>query len=634
MNSDHTLRSLQKRILAIVICLSSIFFALIVRLFFVQIINSSWLQAKASSQWTRDLPLTAERGKILDAYGATLAQSYTTYNVYTRAREIDDPVATATTLASILNLKFESVYGKASDRSVSEMLIKMQVEEDVAQKVIDKNLKGVYLSQNNKRYYPYGDMLTQVLGFTTIDNIGQAGIEAYYNDYLKGTDGYSLVQADITGSKLDNTLSYYVPAIAGCDITLTIDAKLQLALEEIMALLMEEQKAKSATALLMNANTGEILAMSTKPSFDLNDVPRDNPALLMETVRNKAVVDVYEPGSTFKILTMCSALEEGVVSLDSSFYCGGSTTVDGERIRCWKSIGHGSQKLGEGLANSCNCVFVDLALRLGKDKFYEYFQKFGLGQKTGIEISGESAGIIMSKDTAKRVDLARMGFGQAIAVTALQQITAVSACVNGGTLYEPSIVKSIVGPDGTSVFQNAPIKVRDVISSDTSAKINEMLEATVSKTGKYTFVSGYEIGGKTGTTQKYENGAIARGKYISSFVGTYPASNPEYVFLLTVDEPGTGAYYGSVVASPYAKQFFSKIFEIYSIAPDDPELAKLEPTEIVMPSLVGEPLAKAVATLAGMGIDYEIDGTGLTVKDQLPPAGATIYSNETIVIVT
>lgn len=634
MNCDHTLRSLQKRILAIVICLSSIFFALIVRLFFVQIINSSWLQAKASSQWTRDLPLTAERGKILDAYGATLAQSYTTYNVYTRAREIDDPVATATTLASILNLKFESVYSKASDRSVSEMLIKMQVEEDVAQKIIDKDLKGVYLSQNNKRYYPYGDMLTQVLGFTTIDNIGQAGIEAYYNDYLKGTDGYSLVQADITGSKLDNTLSYYVPAIAGCDITLTIDAKLQLALEEIMALLMEEQKAKSATALLMNANTGEILAMSTKPSFDLNDVPRDNPVLLMETVRNKAVVDVYEPGSTFKIMTMCSALEEGVVSLDSSFYCGGSTTVDGERIRCWKSIGHGSQKLGEGLANSCNCVFVDLALRLGKDKFYEYFQKFGLGQKTGIEISGESAGIIMSKDTAKRVDLARMGFGQAIAVTALQQITAVSACVNGGTLYEPSIVKSIVGPDGTSVFQNAPIKVRDVISSDTSAKINEMLEATVSKTGKYTFVSGYEIGGKTGTTQKYENGAIARGKYISSFVGTYPASNPEYVFLLTVDEPGTGAYYGSVVASPYAKQFFSKIFEIYSIAPDDPELAKLEPTEIVMPSLVGEPLAKAVATLAGMGIDYEIDGTGLTVKDQLPPAGATIYSNETIVIVT
>ena len=634
MNSDHTLRSLQKRILSIVICLSSIFFALIVRLFFVQIINSSWLQAKASSQWTRDLPLTAERGKILDAYGATLAQSYTTYNVYTRAREIDDPVATATTLASILNLKFESVYSKASDRSVSEMLIKMQVEEDVAQKIIDKDLEGVYLSQNNKRYYPYGDMLTQVLGFTTIDNIGQAGIEAYYNDYLKGTDGYSLVQADITGSKLDNTLSYYVPAIAGCDITLTIDAKLQLALEEIMALLMEEQKAKSATALLLNANTGEILAMSTKPSFDLNDVPRDNPALLMETVRNKAVVDVYEPGSTFKILTMCSALEEGVVSLDSSFYCGGSTTVDGERIRCWKSIGHGSQKLGEGLANSCNCVFVDLALRLGKDKFYEYFQKFGLGQKTGIEISGESAGIIMSKDTAKRVDLARMGFGQAIAVTALQQITAVSACVNGGTLYEPSIVKSIVGPDGTSVFQNAPIKVRDVISSDTSAKINEMLEATVSKTGKYTFVSGYEIGGKTGTTQKYENGAIARGKYISSFVGTYPASNPEYVFLLTVDEPGTGAYYGSVVASPYAKQFFSKIFEIYSIAPDDPELAKLEPTEIVMPSLVGEPLAKAVATLAGMGRDYEIDGTGLTVKDQLPPAGATIYSNETIVIVT
>ncbi len=634
MLKKFNLHSQQKRILALILLISFIFCILLIRLGVVQLINGAWLQSKATDQWTRDLPLKAERGKIYDSKGSALAVSYTTYNIYTRAREIENPKETATFLSNILDLNYQNVYNKVTNKKQSEFLIKMQVEEEIAKEIIDKNLSGVYLSQNTKRYYPYGDLLTQILGFTTIDNIGQAGIELYYNDILKGTDGKSLVQSDITGQELDNTLSYYIPAIAGCDITLTIDAKIQLIVEQALNKVMLEQQAKSATAIIMKANSGEIVAMSTKPSFDLNDVPRNDPSLLLETVKNKAVVDVYEPGSTFKILTMAATLEESTANENSRFYCGGSCTVDGERIKCWKSIGHGSQTLAEGLANSCNCVFVDLALRLGVDTFYNYFSDFGLGQKTGVEISGESAGIIMNKSTAKRVDLARMGFGQAIAVTPLQLITAVCSAVNGGTLYKPYMIEKIVSPDGITIEENTKTPIRQVVSSQTSSILNEMLEGVVSKTGKYTFVPGYEIGGKTGTSQKYENGSIARGKYVSSFIGTYPASNPEYVMLLLVDEPGAGAYYGSVVASPYAKEIFSGMFEYLGIEPDDPTLASEEIETITMPDLIGQSLTKAVKRLAELGIQYEIDGNGLTITNQLPPAGTKIKITDTVVICT
>ena len=634
MLKKFNLHSQQKRILALILLISFIFCILLIRLGVVQLINGAWLQSKATDQWTRDLPLKAERGKIYDSTGSALAVSYTTYNIYTRAREIENPKETATFLSNILDLNYQNVYNKVTNKNQSEFLIKMQVEEEIAKEIIDKNLSGVYLSQNTKRYYPYGDLLTQILGFTTIDNIGQAGIELYYDDILKGTDGKSLVQSDITGQELDNTLSYYIPAIAGCNISLTIDAKIQLIVEQALNKVMLEQQAKSATAIIMKANSGEIVAMSTKPSFDLNDVPRNDPSLLLETVKNKAVVDVYEPGSTFKILTMAATLEESTANENSRFYCGGSCTVDGERIKCWKSIGHGSQTLAEGLANSCNCVFVDLALRLGVDTFYNYFSDFGLGQKTGVEISGESAGIIMNKSTAKRVDLARMGFGQAIAVTPLQLITAVCSAVNGGALYKPYMIEKIVSPDGITIEENTKTPIRQVVSSQTSSILNEMLEGVVSKTGKYTFVPGYEIGGKTGTSQKYENGSIARGKYVSSFIGTYPASNPEYVMLLLVDEPGAGAYYGSVVASPYAKEIFSGMFEYLGIEPDDPTLASEEIETITMPDLIGQSLTKAVKRLAELGIQYEIDGNGLTITNQLPPAGTKIKITDTVVICT
>ena len=487
MKSEYTLYSLRKRILAVLCLISFIFLLLFARLFYIQAINSANLQQLAESQWTRDLPITAERGKIYDTNGAPLAVSYTTYNVYTRYREIKDVSETALYLAKKLNMSFNKVYEKISASGVSEVLVKMQISQELAEDILQSDVAGIFLSENVTRYYPYGDLLTQVLGFTSIDNIGQAGLEAYYNETLSGEDGYYMLQSDLQGKEINNTLRTYVKAEPGEDVSLSIDVNMQIVLERVLLRAYNEQKAKGVTGIIMNANTGEILAMSNKPSFDLNNIPRDDVTSLMQNVKNKCVVDVYEPGSTFKILTTASALELGKTKASDRFYCGGSSVVDGQRIKCWKSIGHGSQTLEEGFANSCNCVFMALAERMGTNKFYSYLTNFGIGQKTGVEIFGESAGIMLKEGSVKTVDLARIGFGQTIAVTPLQLITAVSSIVNGGKKVSPTIIKN-----------TSRQKVERVISEETSKSINEMMKLVVNKTAKYSFVPGYDIGGKTG----------------------------------------------------------------------------------------------------------------------------------------
>lgn len=492
------LHKFRKRIVAVVIILSIILTIISARLFYVQVINGGYLQMKATEQWTRDLPVSAERGSILDRNGATVAVSYTTYDIYVRGREVKDAGNTAKILSEILSLDYLKIFEKVSNVNISEVLLKMQVDKEDAIKIYNKGLSGVYLSESNSRYYPYGNLMTQLIGFTTIDNVGQAGLEAYYNDILKGVPGYSLVQSDLQGKQIYNSLTSYLPSVAGFNIEMTIDVNIQLAVEQTLEKLMIEQKAKSATAIVMDPNTGEILAMSSKPSFDLNDVPRDDVSYLMEMMKNQAIVSVYEPGSTFKILTMASAIDAGVAHLTDHFYCPGYNIVDGQKIKCWKSVGHGSEDLTDGLCNSCNTVFTTLALRMGLDRMYEYFEKFGLGEKTGIDFLGESAGIVMNKDNVQNVDLARMGFGQAIAVTPLQLITAISACVNGGKLLQPYMVSKIYSDDGVVIEENSPTVVSQVISKEVSDIINDMLEETVSKPGKYTFLEGYEIGGKTG----------------------------------------------------------------------------------------------------------------------------------------
>lgn len=631
MRKPYTLYSLQKRIVTVGLILILLACALGVRLFIVQIINGKDMQVRALDQWTRDLSLVAPRGTIYDSTGDTLAVSYTTYNVYVRGREVADAEATARALADILDLNYENTLTKVKNKNISESLLKMQVEGDVAEEIYSLSLSGVYLSENVGRYYVYGDLMTQLLGFTSIDNVGQSGIEAYFNDYLKGDDGYSYVQSDLQGKEIGGNLRYYVSGVAGDDITLTVDSKIQIMLEEVLEKAFEEQKAKSVTGIVMKPKTGEVLAISTKPSFDLNEVPRDDLSALFSMSRMSAVTDSYEPGSTFKILTVAMALEAGVTSLDDTFYCPGYRIVDGQRIKCWKTTGHGNQTLSEAFANSCNCCFMDLALRLGVDKFYSYLEKFGLGEKTDITISGESAGILMDKKNVKTVDLARMGFGHAIAVTPIQLLSIVCGIVNGGVYHTPTVVSEIKDVYGNTTYTPQIIEKR-IVSSETGEIINSFLKLTTNKTGDYTFVEGYNIGGKTGTAQKYnENGQIAQGKYISSFIGTYPADDPEYIIMIIVDEPSAGAYYGSIVASPYGREFYEKIFTYYNIPKDDPSAKRVE---VVMPNVVGMGLSNALAELKLLGLYAEVDGDGTIVTSQLPPAGTVCYEGETILIST
>ena len=524
---NNSIHSLQKRLLAVFVLVTFIFLVIIVRLFYVQVVKSDWLTAKASEQWYRSLPLKSERGGIFDANGNALAVSYSTYDVYVRAKMVDNPNEVALLLSSNLGLDYESVYKKVINKSVGESTIKLQVDDKTAKKLIELNLNGVVFTKNNKRYYPYGDLLTQVLGFTTIDNVGQSGLELYYDKYLKGIDGYALEESDVHGVKIDNTLSKYIPSIAGMNLELTIDVNIQNYLETALIDLMVEQKPTSCTGIVMNAKTGEIVAMSTKPSYDLNNVPRDNIESLMQMSRNVSIVDVYEPGSTFKVLTMASAIEEGVAHLSDRFYDPGYRLVDGEKIKCWKLTGLGSQTLSEGLANSCNSVFIDLALRLGTDKMYERFGIYNLGQNLGVDFMGEGGGILMNKSSAKTVDVARMGFGQAVAVTPIQLITAFCSTVNGGLLYKPYFVKSITDATGEVIYENQPQVIRRTISEKTSDIMKVMVEDVVKKfSGFYAFIPGYRVGGKTGTTQKYKDGRIS-GTYIASFVGTFPANDPD-----------------------------------------------------------------------------------------------------------
>ena len=614
----------------------SIFFVLIIRLFVIQIIQSNWLTSKAASQWTRDLPINAKRGNITDVNGANLAESYSSYDVYVRASMVSEPVKVAKLLSQVIGLDYEDTFKKVTNTMVSESLIKLQLDDVSAKKIIDANLSGIMLSENNKRYYPYGDLLTQVLGFTTIDNVGQSGIELYAEKYLKGVKGYALEESDVNGVKIDNTLSTYIPPIDGCNVKLTIDVNIQQIVENALKVLCEEQKPKTATAIVMNPNTGEIVAMSSKPSFDLNNPPRDNVAELLQNVKNLSIVDIYEPGSTFKVLTTATALEEKVTTPNEGFYDPGYRIVDGEKIKCWKLIGHGQQTMTDGLCNSCNSVFVDLALRLGADTMYEYFEKYGFGSPLGVDFLGEASGILMDKESAKRVDLARMGFGQAIAVSPIQLITAICSVLNGGNLLKPYFIKEVTDVNGKMVYHNQPTVLNKTISEGTSAQIREMLEKVVTKSNAINaFIPGYRVSGKTGTSQKYEDGKIVQ-KYVSSFVGAFPADKPEYVVLVIADEPSAGNYFGSVVATPYAKLIFEGIINYKQFKPTEcvEEEEKLLEKNIQMPNLVGLSLTEAVAKLTSLGLQYEIAGEGEFVKNQTPPPNTMVFKNSIVVLDT
>lgn len=627
----YSISLLQKRLLVFVLLITFLFSCLILRLSYVQLINGNWLQAKAMDQWTRDVPLKAKRGTIYDRNDNPIAISSQTYDIYVRSKNVSNPVKCASELSSILGIEFDKVYQKVSNKLVSESLIASKVSKELINEIKQQKLEGVVMSENYQRQYPFGNLFTQVLGFTTSDGIGQSGLEAFYDEFLQGVNGTLLSQGDVQGRELKGTIDYYLPSTAGMNLETTLDSKIQMLLEEQLVKCLIEQKAKTVTGIVMNPNTGEIYAMGSTPSFNLNQVPRDNVSEMLKIAKNMAVVDIYEPGSTFKILTSAISLNEGVVTTSDPFYDPGYRIVDGEKIKCWKYVGHGAQTFTDGFCNSCNAVFIDLALRLGVDKFYNALRTFGIGQKTDIDFMGEASGIMRNSAEVKKVDLARIGFGQAIAVTPIQLITALSSTVNGGHLMKPYLVKKITSAENKLIKVTEPTKIRDTISGEVSATIRMFLEEAVSRPlGKYTFLPNYCVGGKTGTTQKYVDGMI-KSSYIASFFGTFPADKPDYVILFIADEPTASSYYGSIVASPYAKEVIKGIIEYKNYKP---VTNHIETMQVEMPNCVGLSLAQAVEMIIDCGLAYELVGDGGTVISQFPLEKTLINKGQTIQLST
>lgn len=617
---------INKKLLAIIITVTFIFLSLSIRLFYIQIINKDFYVTKAFSQWTRDLPFVANRGLIKDCNGIVLAKSSTTYTLYARPVEIENAEKIASIISPILDVDSKKLIEKLNKKGVSENVIMKNISQDKMKQLICLDIKGLYLTANAKRIYPNGNFLTQTLGFVSSDNIGQSGLELVYNKYLLGENGFSYTQTDLVGRKLKDSKTTYLNASNGFTLNLTIDSNMQAIVEKAVFDAYNLYSPKSVSCILMDTSTGKILSIAAAPTFDLNDIPRDNLDELNLGSKLSLVCDVYEPGSTFKIITSAIGIENNKIK--NSYYCPGFKIVDGQRIKCWRSIGHNSQDFKEGIANSCNCVFMDVALSCGVDKMYQGYENFGLFNKTGVDFPGEINSIKIKKENVKNVDLARIGFGQAIAVTGLQLINAVSSIINGGNLYKPYLVDSIYDEKlNKYVLKNEPTILNKTVSNKTSSLMREYLFNVVENGGgKNAKIDGYLIGGKTGTSQKYENGMIARGKYVSSFLGFTNVENKDIACLFLVDEPKGYAYYGSIVAAPFVKNIFQGIFDYKQIE----KTTSNEKIYNKMPNLKGLSLAKALSTLEYEKIDFEYQGEDGYVYYQIPEAGFDV-SNDQIV---
>ena len=568
----------KKRLLTLIVAAIFLFAVIFCRLAYIQVIWGKDLQVKASEQWQRDLPIKAYRGDIVDANGNLIATTETGYSVYARPKSVTDAEHAAKILSEVLELDYQATYEKLTKKGVSEVTVKRQIDGDKASEIRSANLDGIYLASEGVRSYVYGDFLSQVLGFTSSDGVGQTGLEAYYDKYLQGIHGKLLTETDLVGSELTNGTMSYIPSVNGLTVTLTVDSVIQTVVENVLELAMYQQKPQAARCIVMDVTTGEILAMASKPSVDLNNLPRDNLEYLMKYSKNTLLTDVYEPGSTFKVLTASACLEEFRNGNSKAFSAehvfgnsSGTRIIDGSKISCWTKHTngkHSNQNLSDALNNSCNPIFTDIALSLGKNTMYEYLNKFGYGSVTGIDFAGEQAGILVPKSAVTNGDLARIGFGQTIAVTALQLCVATAAAVNGGLRMQPYLVKEISDPTtGKVVKRFSPTVVERAVSAETSAQIAKMLQRVVEEGGgKNAKIEGYQVGGKTGTAQKFVDGALATGKYVSSFIGFFPASSPKYLTLMIVDEP-QGQSYGSIVAAPYAKLVFQEIINYKNIAP-------------------------------------------------------------------
>ncbi len=619
-------RKMNERMKLVLIIIIFLFIVITLKVFYIQVISYNKLNKYAKDLWSRNLPLEANRGNIYDRNGVTLAGNITTTSLVLIPNQIKDKEKTAKLLANILKVDYKDMLLHVTKKTSIERVHPegRRLSNEIADSINSLNLSGVYLLKESKRDYPYNSLLAHTLGFVGIDNQGLSGLELIYDKYLTGEYGAIKYFSDAKGQTLSLSQIYEQPQ-SGMNITLTINFDIQQALERELSNVTNMYLPDAAWGIVMDPNTGEILAMASVPTFS----PQNYQDYSMEEInRNLPIWMTYEPGSTFKIITLAAALEENLIDLDKDHYHdSGGVTVGGATIHCWKHGGHGSQTYLEVVENSCNTGFVNIGLKLGKDRLFKYIKNFGFGLKTGIELSGEENGILFNVNKIGDLETATTAFGQGVSVTALQQVTAVSAAVNGGTLYKPYIVKSINDPETNQVIlQNTPTKVRTVIGPKASDKVKYALESVVAKgTGHNAYIADYRVGGKTGTAQKVKDGKYMVGNYITSFIGILPANNPEVVVYIAVDNAKGITQYGGTVAAPIAKEVMKSIIDILDIKPDpngiEKEYTYLDKKYVSIPNVVGMDEKDAKKALKGFNIKMEGKGK---VLYQSPSSGTKI----------
>ena len=656
-------RIIQTRSFVLMILMGVVMFVLLFfRLFDLQITRHEELQSKAVNQQTRRTVVTASRGTIYDTAGNILAISSSAETIILSPLEInnalndtENPVtwtkdSLAAGLAEILGKDAASIRKRMDNVKSQYELIQLRADEEVAAKVrayVEENkISGVHLVADTKRYYPYGSLAAQVIGLVGDDNTGLYGLEAYYEEELEGQSGLVISAKDQAENDMLYTYEQYFAAKNGSDLTLTLDTTIQYYLEKGLEAMTDKfSAANGASGIVMNAKTGGIMAMASYPNYDLNDFLTVSDQTLQERIergestladmqllqwRNKALNDTYEPGSTFKILTLSAALEEGVVDKTTTVNCGGSVNISGYTIHCSNKNGHGLQTLVQSVGNSCNPAFINYGLRIGNEKFYEYMRSFGLMNTTGIDLGGEAVGVFAADSSFTQLDLACYAFGQNFTVTPLTLISAQAACVNGGYLHTPYLVERITDSDGNVTYRHDSTPVRQVISEQTSATVRECLEYVVaSGTGKNGQVAGYRIGGKTGTADKGQTGDV-----VVSFLCFAPADDPQVIMLITMDTPSraTGTYVsGGNMVAPTASTVMAEILPYLGIEPSysAEELLGMDTT---VPNVIGSTVEQAKEKLKERALSYKIVGDGDTITDQTPAGGAIIPGKSTVIL--
>ena len=626
---------------------------LILRLANWQFVRGSEMQTSAIEQQTMDSVVTSKRGIIYDRNGKVLAQSVSVQTVTASPAEVKKSkkaAKTAKKLAELLNMDADEIEKKITKNSMYEIVAR-KIDNSTAEKIRKAGLKGIHLIEDSKRTYPYGSLASHVVGFVGTDNQGLAGTEMVYDKYLKGMPGRMISAKSASGTEMPYKYEKYINPENGSNLVLTIDEVIQHFVEEELKQAVADYDVENGAAcIIMNAKTGEILAMATQPDFDLNqpfelteDMQKqleglsgderktEYNKLLNKLWRNKAVVDGYEPGSTFKPFTGAMALEENLVGQNEHFLCTGAVHVGGHTIHCWKTAGHGSLTFREGFENSCNPVFMALGARVGAKNFYKYFKKFGFTETTGFDLPGEASGTFHSMDRFNDAEIATSSFGQSFIVTPLQLITAYTAITNGGTMVRPHLAKELVDDEGNVIKSFDTQVIRQAISKETADTIRDILEGVVSNgTAKNAYIKGFRLGGKTGTSEKTPRGS---GKYIASFVGFAPANDPEIIGLVMLDEPMGGSYMGGQIAAPTFKKIFDEVLRYMGVEPQYTE-EEAQTLDKTVPNVVGLEKSAIPKAFAESGLKYNIIGSGKSVVSQVPKGGATLPEGSTVALYT